>query len=132
MRRGDCTGINSATWSSFERVTPMTPIPSIPLPVGANLQADDTARFTVWAPKPRAITLVVEDGRGGTRDVALTRDRDGYATTSVSAVAAGQRYWYRVDDRLVPDPASRWQPDGPFGPSVVVDATQFRWTDAQW
>ena len=102
------------------------------LPAGAHLQADGTAHFSVWAPKPRAIALVIEDGRGGTRDVALTRDRDGYARVSVPDVVAGQRYQFRVDGQLLPDPASRWQPDGPFGTSVVVDAARFRWTDAQW
>ena len=31
-----------------------------------------------------------------------------------------------------PDPASRFQPDGPHGPSEVVDPAAFRWTDRRW
>ena len=31
-----------------------------------------------------------------------------------------------------PDPASRFQPDGPHGSSEVVDAAMFQWTDRGW
>ena len=31
-----------------------------------------------------------------------------------------------------PDPASRYQPEGPHGPSQVVDPAEFNWTDSQW
>jgi maltooligosyltrehalose trehalohydrolase len=48
-------------------------------------------------------------------------------------VVPGARYQYRLDaDRYRPDPASRWQPAGVHGPSVVVDPGAFRWTDAEF
>ena len=47
-------------------------------------------------------------------------------------VSAGDRYRYRVDGTLVADPASRFQPDGPFGPSEIVDPGRFQWSDAAW
>src|SRR5207245_8347744 len=31
-----------------------------------------------------------------------------------------------------PDPASRYQPSGPHGPSEIVDPSSFRWTDSRW
>ena len=31
-----------------------------------------------------------------------------------------------------PDPASRFQPEGPHGWSAVVDAAAFPWTDRNW
>ncbi|HSG39093.1 MAG TPA: malto-oligosyltrehalose trehalohydrolase, partial [Thermoanaerobaculia bacterium] len=31
-----------------------------------------------------------------------------------------------------PDPASRFQPEGPHGPSQVVDPSTFQWTDRDW
>src|SRR3712207_7863668 len=31
-----------------------------------------------------------------------------------------------------PDPASRFQPEGPHGPSQVVDPSTFQWTDCGW
>jgi maltooligosyltrehalose trehalohydrolase len=33
---------------------------------------------------------------------------------------------------MYPDPASRFQPHGPHGPSEIVDPTSFQWTDAAW
>ena len=45
----------------------------------------------------------------------------------------GARYRFRLDGGdAFPDPASRFQPEGPHGPSQVVDPTRFRWTDAAW
>ena len=44
------------------------------------------------------------------------------------------RYGFRTDtaEKLLPDPASRFQPDGPHGPSEIVDPGAFRWTDRAW
>src|SRR5262249_5735802 len=36
------------------------------------------------------------------------------------------------DDRPLPDPASRFEPDGPEGWSQIVDPATFPWTDADW
>ncbi len=35
-------------------------------------------------------------------------------------------------DRVLPDPASRWQPDGLRGPSRLLEPETFRWTDGGW
>ncbi len=44
------------------------------------------------------------------------------------------RYRFRLDrgDAALPDPASRFQPDGPHGPSEIVDPEDFDWTDGGW
>jgi len=48
-------------------------------------------------------------------------------------VRAGARYAYRIDGRgPLPDPASRYQPDGVHGLSEVVDPRRFDWTDRMW
>jgi maltooligosyltrehalose trehalohydrolase len=44
----------------------------------------------------------------------------------------GDDYWLVLDDRPLPDPASRWQPEGVRGPSRVVDPAAFTWTDDGW
>ncbi len=48
--------------------------------------------------------------------------------------AAGTLYRFRLDGEkpLYPDPASRFQPRGPHGPSQVIDPNSFRWSDAAW
>jgi maltooligosyltrehalose trehalohydrolase len=46
----------------------------------------------------------------------------------------GRAYGFHLDAeaRLYPDPASRFQPEGPHGPSLMVDPSRFSWTDAAW
>jgi maltooligosyltrehalose trehalohydrolase len=69
---------------------------------------------------------------GGTT-VNLDAEADGYFAGLVSDVGAGARYRFRVDGGdLFPDPASRFQPLGVHGPSEVVDARSFKWTDREW
>src|SRR5215208_3680902 len=99
------------------------------LPVGAEPQPQGGVHFRVWAPAPHSISLVTE--RDGQRDdFALDRDAAGYGEAFVGDAEAGTRYWYRIDGELLPDPGSRWQPEGPFGPSMVVDAGRYNWTSA--
>lgn len=101
------------------------------LPAGADVQHDGSTHFRVWAPDPSTISLVI-NVNGERRDIALTSEGDGYYDAHVPHVGAGTRYWYRLDGELVPDPASRSQPDGPFGASEVVDPAAFAWTDTEW
>ncbi|MGC4002356.1 MAG: alpha-amylase family glycosyl hydrolase [Pirellulales bacterium] len=60
---------------------------------------------------------------------------DGYFELLDSQGAVGDLYGFYLDDdrhRLLPDPVSRFQPDGPFGPSEVVDPDAFDWSDDAW
>src|SRR6188474_1119562 len=99
------------------------------LPVGAEPQPKGGVHFRVWAPTPHSISLVTEQ-EGHRQDRALQRDPAGYCEAFVDDAGDGTRYWYRVDGELLPDPGSRYQPDGPFGPSMVVDAGRYAWSSA--
>lgn len=56
----------------------------------------------------------------------------GYFGDTVEGVGAGARYKFRLDGgQPVPDLASRGQPDGNDGSSVVV-RRDFPWTDSHW
>jgi malto-oligosyltrehalose trehalohydrolase len=62
----------------------------------------------------------------------LRRNDDGWGELTVEA-PAGARYGYRINgDLLVPDPASRFNPDDVHGPSEVVDANAYAWRDTSW
>jgi maltooligosyltrehalose trehalohydrolase len=102
------------------------------MPVGAEVQPDGGTHFRVWAPEPRALVLRVSTRNSDWRSVALEREPHGYHSVLVPDAAAGDRYRYRLDNDDFPDPASRFQPEGPFGPSEIVDPGRFRWTDAGW
>ncbi|HXE81289.1 MAG TPA: malto-oligosyltrehalose trehalohydrolase [Vicinamibacterales bacterium] len=98
--------------------------------LGAVPQGDGTA-FCVWAPAARRVEVVISGNPD--RIVRLTRDRDGYFSGFVEGARAGDRYRYRLDgSRLLPDPASRFQPEGVHGPSEIVDPSAFEWSDAAW
>jgi maltooligosyltrehalose trehalohydrolase len=56
-----------------------------------------------------------------------------YWQLDVAAAAAGDRYAYSIDGREpLPDPASRYQPEGVHAWSEVVDPNAFTWTDSAW
>jgi maltooligosyltrehalose trehalohydrolase len=46
--------------------------------------------------------------------------------------AGGQDYWYALDGTRLPDPCSRFQPEGLRGPSRVVDPGAWTWSDQGW
>jgi maltooligosyltrehalose trehalohydrolase len=102
------------------------------LPIGAEVVAGG-ADVRVWAPGHRTVTLVIESERSP-REIVLARGEGGYHAAVVPGLVAGARYRFRLDDEpaLVADPASRYQPEGPFGPSQIVDPSQFAWSDAAW
>ena len=101
------------------------------LPCGVEVQ-EDGAHARVWAPAADEIQLVVLRDRRESRH-ALRREADGYHSGYVSSLAAGDRYWFALSgSTLRPDPCSRYQPEGPHGPSLLIDPTAFRWTDQNW
>lgn len=102
-------------------------MPTRRVPVGAEPHGEGT-HFRVWA--PRAQTVDVQDASGWR--TSLKPEGDGYFS-GVAPLGVGARYRYRLDDgEAYPDPASRFQPEGPHGPSAVVDPRAFRWTDGAW
>lgn len=109
--------------------------PAVPgarhFPVGAETLTGGGVHFRVWAPTRRKVEVVFEDGG---RASPLQSEADGYFSGTVAEAAAGTCYRFRLDDEapLYPDPVSRFQPDGPHGPSQVVDPGRFRWTDQGW
>ena len=99
------------------------------LPIGVELIDGRTAHARVWAPNARRVELVTQSG-GRT---ALEAEQGGYFSGTIAA-SAGDRYQFKLgdDEKLYPDPASRFQPDGPHGPSAIVDPGAFRWTERGW
>ena len=98
------------------------------LPVGVEVVGDHIIHARVWAPTAHDLEIVLEG-----RAVALVRDANGYFSGETEG-RAGDRYGFRVNgsERLYPDPASRFQPEGPHDLSEIVDPNAFRWTDRAW
>lgn len=105
-------------------------------PIGAELIGPSETHFRLWAPKAKHVDLVVEESaeKSAKRSFcALDAEPDGYFS-GTARVGAGTLYRFRVNngEHFHPDPASRFQPHGPHGPSQVVDPTKFKWTDSKW
>ena len=86
--------------------------------------------FRVYAPDAPALAVALEGAE--TREHPLTRSGDGYWSGHIDGVRAGAGYRYVLRGQRYPDPCSRFQPEGPHGPSLVVDERAFRWHDAAW
>jgi maltooligosyltrehalose trehalohydrolase len=100
------------------------------MPFGAEARDDGTTRFRLWAPAARGVELWLSDRRQG---FAMPRDAAGWAEWVTRDAPAGSRYSFRIDgELLVPDPASRYQPDDVHGPSEVVEPSAYAWSDAEW
>jgi maltooligosyltrehalose trehalohydrolase len=97
-------------------------------PVGAEVTGAGV-HFRAWAPVRKKVEVALEGG--GT--VALAAEDAGYFSGIAPNARAGSRYKYILDGgEACPDPASRFQPNGPHGWSEVIDAAIFQWTDRSW
>src|SRR5215217_4433515 len=95
---------------------------------GAVPLGSGSTRFSLWA-LGRSTAAVEVEGLG-TFD--LEPGSNGHFAAEIAGVGAGARYWFRIEGGpRLPDLASRCQPDGNDGASMVVDA-DFDWTDADW
>ena len=104
-----------------------------PLAIGAEVLKHGGTAFRVWAPGRKTVHVVLESGAGTPAEVELQSAAGGYFSGTASEAAAGTHYRYRLDRQaLLPDPASRFQPHGPEGPSEVIDPAAFEWSDGGW
>jgi len=101
------------------------------LAMGAEPMSGGGVHFRVWAPRRRAVKVVL--GAKKEQIEPLQASGDGYFEGLIAKADVGDLYWLRLDDSGdFPDPASRFQPEGPHGPSQIIDSGHFQWTDAQW
>jgi maltooligosyltrehalose trehalohydrolase len=79
------------------------------------------------------LTALVESSEQSLK-VELEPEPDGYFSGYSAEARAGDLYRFSVNGErsLLPDPASRFQPEGPLGPSMIVEPGVYRWRDARW
>ena len=98
------------------------------LPIGAEPLGDGRTHLRVWAPAAQRVAAIIGGG-----ETMLAAEDGGYFSGIVTA-GAGARYQFKFDDgeHAYPDPASRFQPAGPNGPSEIIDPRTFEWSDVSW
>jgi maltooligosyltrehalose trehalohydrolase len=86
------------------------------------------SQLRVWAPIPKRVRAWVNG------DIhAMQAEADGWWAVDVD-VAPDIDYGYLLDDdeTVLPDPSSRWQPNGVHRPSRMFDQLAHEWQDASW
>jgi len=100
------------------------------LPVGAEYQPGRGVSFRVWAPRRKRVEVILDNQP----PLLLNSEPGGYFSGISGKAKTGSLYKFRLDggDNLIPDPISRFQPDGVHGKSQVVDPSSFKWSDSGW
>jgi len=118
---------------------------------GPTLRSDGSCQFLVWAPCHKSVKLrlfSVKDSvarkpiaephdRADDQIIEMTRNEFGYFRAVVNKVDRDSRYMYQLESpgsgaKELPDPASRYQPEGVHGASQLVDLADFSWGDDGW
>jgi maltooligosyltrehalose trehalohydrolase len=85
--------------------------------------------FTVWAPQRHRVRVVID---GVEHEMARTSG--GWWCCTAPNARWGSDYAFRLDeeDTPLPDPRSRWQPNGVHAGSRLYDHGAFEWADQHW
>ena len=90
-------------------------------------------RYRTWCEHERVQVLLVRPEGVVIRSVPLEAEGEGYFSGTDARGKAGDLYRYQFNESAGwPDPASRWQPFGVHGPSMVVAPDGFTWSDTAW
>ncbi|MFL6569908.1 MAG: malto-oligosyltrehalose trehalohydrolase [Chthoniobacterales bacterium] len=112
---------------------PMEPNESIALRAQGAELIDEGVRYRTWCKHTNVSVVVVDRDQKVLRRIPLEPDGGGYFSAIDADGRAGDLYQYKFgDSQGWPDPASRFQPLGVHGPSMVIDANAFSWSDDDW
>lgn len=89
--------------------------------------------FRVYASKCKKVEIIIENSKEP-NSIELKDEKNGYFSGTIPNLPKNTLYRFRLNgkEELYPDPASHFQPDGPFGPSQVIDHSEFKWKDSDW
>lgn len=110
------------------------------MPFGAEPTADGAVRFRLWAPAAERVALELSDRAAPDHLLDMAAVGDGWFERVTDLAGPGSRYRFHITaDHLeavqaVPDPASRYQPEGVHAASEVIDPGTYAWseTEHQW
>jgi maltooligosyltrehalose trehalohydrolase len=98
--------------------------------IGATYLGNGKTEFTVWAPLKETMFLHIV--YPFEKKIEMQKDEWGYFHL-VENASPGCRYFFMPGGaKDLPDPASKYQPDGVHGSSEVIDHSLYKWNDANW
>lgn len=91
------------------------------LTLGAIPKKNSGVEFCVWAPETPALNLLLIHDQQEQR-IPMKKNESGYFQIEIARKEQNIFYYYEFPNHIkYPDPASRYQPYGIFGPSQVID-----------
>lgn len=96
--------------------------------VGAELKMNNTCDFSLWSPTAKQIQLLIQ---GQASIHSMEKTELGYWKATLNNIDPGTLYKFQIDGKELPDPASRFQPEGVHSWSQVV-SREFSWSDDTW
>ncbi len=96
--------------------------------IGAEIIPDRGVDFRVWAPRCNTLEVIINN-----KSHRMEKEDNGYFSYLAPEAKKNSLYGFKSPhfSKILPDPASRFQPDGPEGLSCIIDP-HFPWTDDQW
>ena len=102
--------------------------------MGAHVK-DGGVSYRIWAPLHNTVEIHISDSdpeKAPKRIIPMTKVAEGYFRGFDAEGAAGDLYQYSLGGTALPDYASRWQPNGVHGASMVIDPGSYAWQDSTW
>jgi len=87
---------------------------------GPSFLSENEVEFILWAPYQKKATLRLNEEK-----YDMEKDEKGYFRITVNA-KEGDKYSFIIDKGEIPDPASRYQPDGVHGRSQLI-SLKYEW-----
>ena len=89
--------------------------------------SENITRINIWSPLANSVSIKIND-----KLFALNKEALGYWALETGEIGAGDTYQFQINDTLVPDVYSLYQPNGVEGASAVFDTGAFKWADNNW
>ncbi len=95
---------------------------------------DEGVTYRVWAFGHKTVVAHIHKAKGETYSLPLEQSKEsGYFWGIDPQGATGDLYQFSIDGAApVPDLVSHYQPQGVFGPSMIVDAQAYSWKATEW
>lgn len=100
-----------------------------PEPYGTKFLEDGSVQFNFFAPDVQDVKLCIKDV-SSIQEIPMDKNEDALYTITTHKAIDGTLYCYKLNNELiVPDPASRYQPQDIHGLSQLINPKNFNWED---
>ncbi len=84
----------------------------------------------VWAPQAHQVEVILDEKK---KSFNLDSMSKGYFGAFIPKLKHGDLYKLKLNKATsYPDPCSHYQPQGPHGPSMVINHSNYKWHDERW